>query len=165
MSFAYILILAVLVYIAYQLYQLNNSKKEEKEDQKLREMFPNLYSDTNEGRKEELRDFVRKNEGDELSNYIYLARFKLMNEAIQNEKNISQREKMEKAKESVTSELKDWQNRLDKAAERKEISRWEISYVLWTYLKEVNERFPNLYSNMNDCLIHCGFHTPASFKA
>jgi len=164
MNIAYTLILAVLVYIAYQLYQLNTAKSAEKEErdvekgeQRLREMFPNLYQGASEERKDEIKEFVEGNEVGNLTNYVYNERYKIILEKIEKENDEARKKKMTKRMEEIVSELRHWEELFDKAEEKKEISSWETSYLLWDYLKAVNDSFPERYTDMQSCIKYSGF--------
>jgi hypothetical protein len=173
MNIIIVLILVVLAYIAFQLRKLNIGKsieeKErsaEKEDQRFREMFPHIYIDTNEEDKEQIREFVKKNEDDdELAGYIYNERYKVINLKIENETDEKRKEKMKAAKEVIVNELRQWQKIFDDAKDKKEISSWEVSYLLWGYLKAVNESFLDRHTDLESYLRHSGFLNLVSLDA
>ncbi|NNM43825.1 MAG: hypothetical protein HKM07_05730 [Chlamydiae bacterium] len=170
MSWTFIIIIAVLVFIAYQLLQLNRGKKyelalkvAEKSEEKVREFFPHLYPTADEGMKEEIRDFVAQSikenmedhdststDRDDLTYYIYLGRYKIINDKIKAETDLKKKEKMQSVKEDISKELKNWEDRLDSMVDKRKISEWEKSFVLWHFLKGINDQFPERYFELED---------------
>lgn len=180
MSWTFIIILAVLVFIAYQLLQLNRGKKvelalkvAEKSEDKVREFFPHLYPTATEDMKEEIRDFVAQSvkenmedndytsasmENDDYSSahrddlvyYIYLRRYKIIKDKIKAETDLKKKEKMLSVEEEITKELRGWDKRLDSMVEKGKMSEWEKSFVLWNFLKPINEQFPERYFKLED---------------
>lgn len=169
MSWTSISILAVLIFIAYQLLQLNRGKKNElalkvteKSKDKVCEFFPHLYPTTSEEMKKEIRDFVAQSikenvednsssaNRDDLAYYIYLGRYKIINDKIAAETDSKKKEQMQRIKEEISKELKEWDNRLDSMIDKGKMSDWEKSFVLWNFLKWINEQFPERYFELDD---------------
>lgn len=170
MSWTFIIIIAVLVFVAYQLVQLNRGKKyelalkvAEKSEDKVREFFPHLYPSASEDMKEEIRDFVARSvkenmedndsssvDRDDLAYYIYLGRYKIMNDKINAETDSKKKERMRSVEEDITKELKQWDNRLDSMVDNGKMSDWEKSFVLWNFLKPINEQFPERHFKLED---------------
>jgi len=170
MSWIFIIIIAILVFIAYQFSQLNRGKKyelaikvAEKSEEKVREFFPHLYPIASEEMKEEIRDFVirsiRENmedydslsvDRDDLAYYIYLGRYKIINDKINAETDLKKKEKMQSVKEDILKELKQWDNRLDSMIDKGKMSEWEKSFILWNFLKGINDQFPERYFELDD---------------
>ncbi len=172
--------LAVLVFIAYQLLQLNRGKKyelalkvAEKSEEKMREFFPHLYPGASEDMKEEIRDFVAQsikenvedndytsasmeNDGyssahsNDLAYYIYLGRYKIIKDKIKAETDLKKKEKMQSVEEEITKELREWDKRFDLMVDKGKMSEWEKSFVLWNFLKPINEQFPERYFKLED---------------
>ena len=176
MSLTFIVIIGVLIFIAYQLSQLNRTKRNElvreaaekfseKSEQKYRDLFPNLYPVASEDMKQEIRDFMAlKAQNDVLGinllrdeekaqdqvNYIYMERYKIINDKIETETNLQNKQRMNDVKESTSKELKQLENHLDVMVNKGKISEWEKSLVLWNLLKGINEQFPERHFKFND---------------
>ncbi len=170
MSWTFIIIIAVLVFIAYQLSQLNRGKKyelaikvAEKSEEKVREFFPHLYPIASEEMKEEIRDFVTQSvkenmedndsssaDRDDLAYYIYLGRYKIINDKIKAETDLKKKERMQSVKEDISKELKQWEDRLDSMIDKGKMSEWEKSFILWDFIKPINDQFPERHFELED---------------
>lgn len=167
MNWIYIIIIGILAYIAYQLYQMNRTKEIERDEKTFQDKFPNLSKYASEDAKKALRAFLKQNENsDDVAKYLYTARFAQINRAIENETDATTKEKMIAAKETITKDLKQNEVRLQKAVDEKTATRWEADYVLWEYLSNVNEKFPDIdvIVTLDDLLVLRGFKGLLSVK-
>lgn len=168
MDWTFIIIVGVLVFIAYQLVQLNKGKKHElvmkiaeKNEQKIRELFPHLYPVASEDMKEEIKDFVAKNVEENvteatsdgattLAGYIYLERYKIMNDKIKAETDSKKKEKMQSVEDEITKKLRQWDDKLGKMVDLAKISEWEKDFILYDFLKPINDQFPERHFELDD---------------
>ena len=175
MSWTFIIIIAVLVFIAYQLSQLNRGKKyelelkvaekvAEKKEEKIRELFPHLFPIASEDMREEIRDFFVKSTQEDvmetdslfddyehgMTGYIYLERYKTMSDKIDTETDLKKKERMQSVKEDISKELKQWESRLDSMIDKGKISEWEKSFILWDFIKPINDQFPERHFELED---------------
>ncbi len=169
MSWIFTIFLVVLIFVAYQLFQLNCGKKfelalkvSEQNEDKLREFFPHLYPVVPEDMKEEIRDFFVQNVNENMMNnssaagrgdlayYVYLGRYKIINDKIAAEIDSQTIEKMESAKEEISRELNEWDNRLELMVNKRRMSDWERSFILWDFLRGINEQFPERHFDLED---------------
>lgn len=168
MSWTFIVIIGVLIYIAYQLSQLNRGKKidleikiAEKDEQKIKELFPHLYLVASGDIKEEIKDFVTQNMEENitevssdgvttLAGYIYSERYKIINEKIDAETNSQKKQEFKNIEESISKDLERWDNRLDSMVNKGKISEWEKDFILWNFLKPINDQFPERHFELDD---------------
>lgn len=174
MSWTFIIIIGVLVFIAYQLVQLNRGKEyelglkiAEKNEEKIKELFPHLYSIADEDLKEEIRGFVVKNAQKNMAEddssfdkrtdpayypgyYWYLDPYKIMNGKIDAETDLQRKKRMRNIKESTSKELEQWHNRLEKMADQGRISEWEMDFIFWNLLEPINDQFPERHFKLDD---------------
>ena len=173
MSWTYAIIIGVLVYIAYQLVVLNRSKKgeillkvAEKNEEMLDKRFPNLYKNINDGAKSEimnfLDDFLRQN-NDDLANYLYLERFKVMNTLIKRVISPERKKIMEDTRDVIMNDMKKCESILHKSIEEKKATDSEKDFVIWMYLNKANENFPDI-EGMSNFISFLGFDKLLSLK-
>ncbi len=159
MNWTYAIIIGVLVYIAYQLVELNRSKKgeillkvAEKNEEMLDKRFPNLYKNINEAAKSEIMNFLDdflKQSNDDLADYLYLERFKIMNTLIKSETNSERKKVMEDTKDVIMDDMKKCESNLHNSINERKATDSEKDFVIWMYLNEVNENFPDAKSMSN----------------
>ena len=171
MSWTFIIIIGVLIYIAYQLSQLNRSKKHElvlkiaeNNEQKIKEFFPHLYLNADEDMKEEIRNFVARSiqeniseinsssgeNGEDFSDYIYLERYKIIHKKIDTEADLKKKERMQSIKEDIVKELRQWDEKLRTMVDSGRVSEWEKDFILWNFLKPINDQFPERYFDLEE---------------
>ncbi len=168
MNWAFIIIIGVLAFIAYQLVKLNSGKKyeielklSEKSEEKIGQLFPNLYFKVSEEMKEEIRDFVTRSVNEniehnsstnrnDLAYCIYLGRYKIMNDKIKAEKGLIRREQMQRVKEDISKELSNWDSKLDSMINNGKLSEWEKDFILWHFIRSINDQFPERRFDLDD---------------
>jgi hypothetical protein len=173
MNWTYAIIIGVLIYIAYQLVELNRSKKgeillkvAEKNEEMLDKRFPNLYKNINEGAKGEIMSFLDdflKQSNDDLTDYLYLNRFKVMNTLIKSETNSERKKMMEDTRDVIMNDMKKCVSILHKSIEEKKATDSEKDFVIWMYLNKTNENFPDIES-MSNFISFLGFDKLLSLK-
>lgn len=165
MTWAYLIIIALLTFIACQLFRMNQAREIERNKQAFQEKFPNLTKYANEDAKESLRSFLSQNEtGYDLSKYLYTERFLTINRAIEAETDVVKKGKMVAAKEAVVKDLRESEPRLQRAVKAKTATEWETGYVLWQYLNAINKDFPDIDITLDDILILNGFNELLDIK-
>ena len=57
---------------------------------------------------------------------------------------------MQSVKEDISKELKEWDNKLDSMVDKGKVSEWEKSFILWDFIKPINDQFPERHFELDD---------------